>query len=251
MHFRNKTFAAILSASAVCTPDLRPVEGRSSRPLWPAAGLLGQMKMIKPLSGHDIWPAGGCSMRVMMIAVGSLCIGLMGCSSNLAPREDPVDQRTVGRSPERLREQRRDSVFGEGGVSFRNGSVQLGGSSLFGSDDDDGERLPVNRFLWQASLETLSFLPLASTDPFSGVIATDWGAAQNAPGERFKVTAYLVSGSLSASSLRVAVFREVRGDEGAWLPATVDPDTPREIEDAILSRARQIRMAENGIENTG
>ena len=70
--------------------------------------------------------------------------------------------------------------------------------------------LPVNKFLWQASLDTLSFLPLASTDPFTGVIATDWGAAPNQPGERFKVTAYMLSPALAASSLRVAVYREVR-----------------------------------------
>ncbi|MEM6974073.1 MAG: DUF3576 domain-containing protein [Pseudomonadota bacterium] len=179
-------------------------------------------------------------------------MGLMACGSSgsLAPKPDPVDQKTVGRPIERLRETRQQSLFGEGGLSLRNGQIQIGQDGLLGGGAE-GERLPVNRFLWQASLETLSFLPLSSTDPFSGVIATDWGAAQNAPDERFKVTAYLVSGALSAAALRVAVFREVRSEQGAWVPATVDPDTPREIEDAILSRARQIRMAENGVQNTG
>lgn len=133
------------------------------------------------------------------------------------------------------------SIFGDEGLSTK----ALFDNGLFGgSSQDEGESaLPVNRFLWQASLDTLSFLPLASTDPFTGVIATDWGTAPATPGERFKVTAFLVDPRLSASSLRVAVYRERRDDTGAWAPATVSPETARKLEDAILTRARQIRIA--------
>lgn len=126
------------------------------------------------------------------------------------------------------------SIFGDGGLF---GVIQ-------GSNDSQNSGIPVNKYLWQASLDTLSFLPLASTDPFTGVIATDWGASPTEPGERFKVTAYMVRPALAASSLKVAVFREIRNGEGLWVPAAVDPSTPREIEDAILVRARQMRIAE-------
>ena len=101
----------------------------------------------------------------------------------------------------------------------------------------------VNRHLWQASLDTLSFMPIASTDPFTGVIATDWAATPDSPGERFKVTAYVTDITLTPSSLRVAVFREARDGE-LWVPTAVDAETPRRIEDAILTRARQLRIAE-------
>ena len=113
------------------------------------------------------------------------------------------------------------------------------------------DAIPVNKYLWRAALDTLSFLPLASTDPFTGVIATDWGANPDAPGERFKVTAYMVRPTLAASSLKVAVYREVRSDGGAWVPASVSADTARKIEDAILTRARQIRIAEVEGDATG
>ena len=134
-----------------------------------------------------------------------------------------------------------DSIFG--GEGFTAGRL-FDGTLLGGSTDDQGNSLPVNKFLWQASLDTLSFLPLASTDPFTGVIATDWGASPTTPGERFKVTAYMVRPALAASSLKVAVYREVRNEEGVWVPAPVDPETSRKLEDAIIVRARQIRIAE-------
>lgn len=103
---------------------------------------------------------------------------------------------------------------------------------------------PVNRYLWRASLDTLSYLPLASTDPFTGVIATDWAASPEAPGERFKVTAYVKSPALAANSLQVAVFREVRDENGGWRTAPVSGTTARQLEDAILLRARELKIEE-------
>lgn len=116
---------------------------------------------------------------------------------------------------------------------------------LSGSSDgvQGGGLTPVNRFLWRASLDTLAFLPLNSTDPFTGVVATDWAASPDAPNERFKVTAYVQSPQLTASALRVAVFREIRDPNGGWASAPVSGATARQLEDAILVRARQLRIA--------
>jgi hypothetical protein len=154
----------------------------------------------------------------------------------------------VGQDPRQRGQESVGTLFGDDGASI--GDLVSGEAFGLGADEQ-GDALPVNKFLWQASLDTLSFLPLASTDPFTGVIATDWGAAPNQPGERFKVTAYMLSPALAASSLRVAVYREVRDGSGAWVPAAVDPATPRKLEDAILTRARQIRIAELEGETTG
>ena len=107
-----------------------------------------------------------------------------------------------------------------------------------------GGLTPVNRHLWRASLDTLSYLPLASTDPFTGVIATDWAASPDAPNERFKVTAYVRSPELTAQALQVAVYREVRDEAGAWVTAPVAGATARQLEDAILLRARQLKLGE-------
>lgn len=164
----------------------------------------------------------------------TLAFGLAACgggdtSSGPASGADPLGEDE--QVQERL--QANGSVFGDEGIL---GAIQ--------GPQRQGDALPVNKFLWRASLDTLSFLPLASTDPFTGVIATDWGASPTTPGERFKVTAYMVRPALAASSLKVAVYREVRNAGGIWVPAAVDPETSRKLEDAILTRARQIRIAE-------
>ena len=174
---------------------------------------------------------------VSALAVAGLLLAGCGGGENTDPfPQDPQERGVEGK------------VFGEDGVSL--GSIGRAGGLLPGGEAT-GDALPVNKFLWQASLDTLSFLPLASTDPFTGVIATDWGVAPQNPGERFKVAAYMLSPALAASSLKIAVYREVRSPEGMWVPAAVDPETPRKLEDAILTRARQIRIAELEGEATG
>lgn len=119
------------------------------------------------------------------------------------------------------------------------------GFSLFGSGEGGGPGLgAVNQHLWRASLDTLAFLPLNTTDPFTGVIATDWASTPDAPEERFKVTAYVKGTALAANTLKVAVFREIRDPAGAWTTAAVSGATARQLEDAILVKARQLRIAE-------
>jgi len=141
------------------------------------------------------------------------------------------------------------SVFGEQGASL--GSLRSGSAGGLLGGGDEKARLPVNKYLWQGALDTVSFLPLASTDPFTGVIATDWGSTPQAPGERFKVTVYILSPALSAASLKVAVYRETRNEAGTWVPAEVSADTALKLEDAILTRARQIRIADLGVGESG
>lgn len=162
---------------------------------------------------------------------------LAGCGSerNLAAEADSASKP----GPQSKFDPDAPSVFGDGG--FTVGTINRNSSILGGQDE--GGSLPVNKYLWQGALDTLSFLPLASTDPFTGVIATEWGSTAEAPNDRLKVTAYIQSAELSAASLKVAVFRETL-NEGVWLPAPVSAETARKLEDAILTRARQIRIAE-------
>jgi hypothetical protein len=101
----------------------------------------------------------------------------------------------------------------------------------------------VNSYLWRASLDTLSFMPLASADPFGGTIITDWYSAPETPNEQFKVTVYILDKELRADGIRVSVFRQEKDAAGAWANATVPPTTPTQLENAILTRARQLRVA--------
>ncbi len=120
-------------------------------------------------------------------------------------------------------------------------------SALFsGQVDEGGAVLGVNSFLWRASLDTLSFLPLSSADPFGGVIITDWYAPPETAAERFKVTVYILDRQLRSDGVRVSVFRQVRDADQGWIDAAVDEDTAIRLEDTILTRARQLRIAQLG-----
>jgi hypothetical protein len=108
---------------------------------------------------------------------------------------------------------------------------------------ENGQRtLGVNSYLWHASLDTLSFLPLQSEDPFGGVIITDWYSSPQAPNERLRVTVYILDRRLRADGIKVAVFRQTKSNEG-WVDAAVGAETATKITDAILTRARELRLA--------
>jgi hypothetical protein len=117
-------------------------------------------------------------------------------------------------------------------------------ASIRGKKDepDAAKQIAVNSFLWQASLDTLRFAPLISADPFGGVILSDWYQADQHPDERFKLTVYLLDSELRADAVSVNVNRQVRrGSE--WLDDEAHPTTGMGLENVILSRARELRIA--------
>jgi hypothetical protein len=98
----------------------------------------------------------------------------------------------------------------------------------------------VNSYLWRASLDALSFMPLVQTDSNGGVIVTDWYANPRNPGERMKVTVTILDQDLRADALRVAASRQV-AQGGGWVDAPVQAATVQKLEDIILTKARDLR----------
>ena len=122
--------------------------------------------------------------------------------------------------------------------------------SLFGNDKGKGGGaggaiggVAVNSYLWHASLDTMSFMPIASADPFGGTIITDWYSPRGTPNERFKCNIFILNRELRADGVRVTVFRQTRDSSGQWADAPVDPKTGHDLENSILNRARQIRLS--------
>ncbi|HVX57326.1 MAG TPA: DUF3576 domain-containing protein [Candidatus Saccharimonadales bacterium] len=103
--------------------------------------------------------------------------------------------------------------------------------------------LGVNSYLWHATLDTLRFMPLASADPYGGVIITDWYTAPQDLNERLKVTVYILDRKLRADGIKISVFRQTKTAAGTWTDAATNPDTANKLEDAILTRARELRLA--------
>ncbi|MDZ4110837.1 MAG: DUF3576 domain-containing protein [Brevundimonas sp.] len=120
----------------------------------------------------------------------------------------------------------------------------IGGSDNAAPASGPAVGIGVNAYLWRASLDTLSFMPLESADPWGGVINYDWYSDPAAPNERFKATVFILDTRLRADALNVAVVKQVRGADGQWTAAPVDPQTETDLENAILTRARQLNLAD-------
>ncbi|MEE2661893.1 MAG: DUF3576 domain-containing protein [Pseudomonadota bacterium] len=130
--------------------------------------------------------------------------------------------------------------------SILGGSGGLSMDDLFGTSKkrrgEGGGGIGVNVYLWRATLNTLAFLPLKSADPFGGVVITDWYTPPGTPKERVKLNVYILDRTLSSDGVRVSVFRQIK-TAGNWVEAPVKKETGVKLEDQILFRARQLRVA--------
>jgi hypothetical protein len=151
---------------------------------------------------------------------------------------DPVTEEELMTTDE-ARKDRVGRLFGEDTFVYGPGDRR-------GAESGTGGGMAVNGYLWRASLDTMSFMPLTSADPFGGVIVTDWYVPPESPNERLKVQIYILDRQLRADGLRVTVFRQVRIGNGDWIDAEVKPETTAQLENAILTRARQLRIDTGG-----
>ena len=171
------------------------------------------------------------SLTILLPLVAALLMTGCGVKKDYTPQEDLPGSRgrtnTTGQPTE--------SVLGSGGIN------------LLGGDEDQsqtgGSQIGVNSYLWRASLDTVSFMPLASADPFGGVIITDWYSPPESRGERFKLNIYILGRTLRVDGIRAAVFRQRQDPFAGWVDAEVDERTAIDLENAILTRARQIRIS--------
>jgi hypothetical protein len=165
---------------------------------------------------------------------------LMACNSNEVEYAYPENTSNKTQAAKYSNEKNQDgSVFGsDDGFDL----FGLFGGSSNNSGGGGGGGIGVNSFLWRASLDTVSFMPLTSADPFGGVIITDWYTPPESPGERFKMNIYILGRQLRADGIRVAVFRQAHR-AGSWADATIKTETATHLENQILTRARQLRVA--------
>ena len=143
--------------------------------------------------------------------ITTLCLTLAGCGGSF------------GSSP-----------FGSLGLSAGGGP---GNATQTAARARGAENVAVNRYLWAAAIDVLNFLPIQSVDPFTGVIVMGYGTPPG--GNRsYRATVYITDPALDARSLNVALATQT---------GPVAPETVRAIEDAILSRARQLRIADGNL----
>ena len=158
----------------------------------------------------------GPAMR--SVAIGLLALSLAACGT--FGRDEPQVETDADRGLFGL------GIFSGGDDAEQSGPAQIG----------------VNGYLWRASLDTLAFMPLASADAYGGLINTEWYVNPEKTDERFKATVYILDTRLRADGVNVALHRQTRGANGEWVDAPASADAEEAIENAILTRARQLRV---------
>lgn len=169
-------------------------------------------------------------MKKILLIASALFV-LSACSgADIQKAETPLE----------TKEQRR---LQRGKLTGDDGLVLAGGEKK----DDSGSAgaIGVNIYLWRATLDTLSFMPITSADPFGGTVLTDWYEDPKTPGERFKVNAVILDKALRADGVKITVFKQ-KIDGKAWRDQKVGDTLARSLEDTILTRARQLRIAQLG-----
>lgn len=141
----------------------------------------------------------------------------------------------------------REKTYEYGSVASDHGGINLLGGKEGKTSDAAG--MGVNAYLWRATLDTIAFMPIATADPFGGLITTDWYSAPGTPNERTKLNVFILDREMRADGVRITVFRQTKTPKGEWVEATVAPTTATSLEDAVLTRARQLRLAQKEAEN--
>ncbi len=185
---------------------------------------------------------GGCAVALALAVAGCGMFGGKadsGDTKTVTTSDNPYGTDPGTMDPKEA--QYTKAMKGHEGSSFSMIAGLFGGSPQNGPGGAAG--VGVNSFLWRASLDTVSFMPLASADPFGGVIITDWYSPPDTPDERFKVNVFILGRDLRADGVRASVFHQKKDPMGQWTEASVDANTATGIENAILTRAREIRLS--------
>ncbi|HEY1411061.1 MAG TPA: DUF3576 domain-containing protein [Rhodopila sp.] len=177
------------------------------------------------------------SVRVLPVTLLA-ALAVAGCSA-AKPNPTPAEFNGLGSgspgdvSSTRMGGDDSGTIFGIGKGTNQNANAS-------GTGGGGGSGIGVNAFLWRGALDTIGFMPLASADPFGGVIITDWYIPPGTSGERFKATIYILSRDLRSDGIRVNIYRQVM-ENGQWVDATVADSTVGDIENKVLARARHMR----------
>ena len=128
-----------------------------------------------------------------------------------------------------------------GGGLFSSNGIDLFGGDNKNSGGFAGVGMPINPYLWSASLETLSFMPLSSADPFGGTIFTDWYGSEVNENERCKINVFISGAELNTQNLRVASFCEVFKNN-KWIGIKTNNEDNISLENAILNKAKKLKL---------
>ena len=128
-----------------------------------------------------------------------------------------------------------------GGLLGQKGSLPLFGENKNAEQQISALGMPINPYLWRASIETINFMPLSSTDPFAGTIITDWYTTEDNLGERCKLNIFINGKELKTDNLRVSSFCQLLKNN-QWVNIVSEDENNIKIENAILNKAKKLKL---------
>ena len=172
---------------------------------------------------------------INFLKILSFCIifCIFGCSGEI-PEPLITEDRAVAR--EREERERRGEEEDSNLIGDLIGNI--GGSA----GNFQGPAIGVNAHLWKASLDTISFMPLASADPFGGIIITEWYTSSDSPTEKFKIIVYITGMQLKVDALNIKVFKKIKNETGDWIDQPANTELSMKIENSVLTKAREYKI---------
>ena len=156
-----------------------------------------------------------------LFAMFTIFLGLFACSGSTSPAPEGPGSIITGNAKQ--------------GVSLKD-------LANLGNNQNSSVGLPINALLWRASLDIMSTIPLDDIDTFGGTIVTEWYQLNKKSDERIKMTAFVLDRELRADGIRVVVYVQKR-IENNWQDSGTDSEMGKQIEELILTRAREIRAS--------
>ncbi len=182
---------------------------------------------------------------------------LFGCNNNLTEEEKKAMWDKAQTQGEIIRRSGtpfnlatdKDLALSDAENRLRTGGGLMGKKANFSFLEDDegtsaqitGLGMPINPYLWKASLKTISFMPLSSTDPFAGTIITDWYTAETSQGERCKLNIFINGEDLKTDNLKVSSFCQIlKNNQWVNMPSNIEENT--QLENVILNEAKKLKL---------
>ena len=183
----------------------------------------------------------GFNSKTTYFILATLFLNLL-LTSACSLEDTEITRARPNEDPEMLRERLRRENAGDADEDSFIGKLFEDVTGFGDKKESTGGGIGVNTFLWRATLDTLSFMPLISADPFGGVIITDWHTGSEESKEKFKVVAYIIGTELRVDGIKVSVFKKIKSESGIWIDKKSSTVLQNKVEDAILTKARKYKI---------
>ena len=186
----------------------------------------------------------GFNSKTTYFILATLLLSLFHTTGCSVFNDTEITRAPPNEDPEMMRERERRERVGNAEEETFIGKLFQDVTGLGDKKDSNnaGGGIGVNILLWRSTLDTLSFMPLVSADPFGGVIITDWYADSEISKEKFKIVAYIIGTELRVDGIKVSVFKKIKDKNGDWVDKKSSAFLQNQIEDVILTKARKYKI---------